>query len=147
MDARLVGYLQRALSHELSAVQQYLAQSALAGMWGVDDVSERLRADASEELTHAQWLIDQMLKLGVAPNSTQLSAVRPGRSIEEMLLIDRDIEIEVIRLYDEAAAYCERTRQPEPHALFVRLLSDEQGHLGDIDVCLTQRRHKESNHG
>ena len=33
-DPRLSGYLTRALSHELAAVQQYLMQARLVGLWG-----------------------------------------------------------------------------------------------------------------
>ena len=140
MDTRLVGYLQRSLSCELSAVQQYLAQSALAARWGQTDLAQRLRADAQEELDHAHSLIEQLLQQGVAPNAAQLQTARLGRDVEEMLVIDRALELEVIRLYDEAARYCERTRQSQPRELFLKLLRDEQGHLQTIDDCLAKRR-------
>jgi len=135
-DPRISGYLSRALSHEMAAVQQYLLQAKLAGMWGLSTQSARFRLDASEELVHAERLMERMLVLGIPCNATQLPAVRPGRTLEEMLQIDRLLEIEAIRLYEEAALYCGRRQDGETQALMHALLEDELGHLKDLDQQL-----------
>jgi bacterioferritin len=137
-DPRRTGYLMRALSHELAAVQQYLAQASLAAMWRLGEHSSRFRRDAEEELGHAQQLIERMLVSGIPANGTQLSPLRPGRTLEEMLLIDRVLEIEAIRLYEEAAHYCARMRDGDTQTLFAGLLQDEIGHLRDLDRMLTE---------
>jgi len=135
-DPRRIGYLMRALGHEMGAVQQYLTQASLTALWRLDEVSRRFRRDAEEELEHAQQLIERLLLLGVTPNGTQLSPIRTGRSLEEMLLIDRELESDVIRLYEEAAHYCARVRDGETQALFERLLQEEMGHLRGLDQML-----------
>lgn len=137
-DPRLNGYLSRALSHELAAVQQYLMQATLAGLWGMADMSARLRTDVKEELIHAERLMARMLVLGIPSNATQLPPVRTGRSVEEMLQIDRILEIEAIRVYEEGMHYCARTRDNETHALFASILQDELGHLEELDRMLTE---------
>ena len=137
-DPRLMGYLARALNHEMAAVQQYLAQASLTAMWQLGEHSRRFRGDAEEELGHAQQLIERMLVLGIPSSGTQLPPIRPGRTLEEMLLIDRELEIEAIRLYEEAAHYCARMRDGETQALFTGLLQDELGHLRDLDRMLTE---------
>ena len=137
-DPRMTGYLMRALSAEMAAVQQYLTQSSLSAMWQLKEYSGRFRRDAEEELGHAQRLIEHMLMLGIPFNGTQLPPIRPGRSLEEMLLIDRDLEIDVIRLYEEAAHYCARVRAEGLQALFAGLLQEELGHLRDLDHLLTE---------
>ena len=55
-----------------------------------------------------------------------------------MLLIDRGLEIEVIRLYDEAANYCARLRAQELQVLFADLLQEELDHLRDLDHLLAE---------
>ncbi|WP_413437819.1 bacterioferritin [Sulfuriferula sp. GW1] len=135
-DPRLSGYLSRALSHELAAVQQYLLQAKLTGLWGLSELSAHLREDVNEELVHAGRLMERMLVLGVPSNATQLPPARPGRSVTEMLQIDRVLEIEAIRLYEEAAQYCARIRDSETQALFAGILQDELGHLGELDRML-----------
>ena len=76
--------------------------------------------------------------LGIPSNATQLPTVRTGRSVEEMLQIDRELEIEAVRLYEDAAHYCARIRDSETQALFADILQDELGHLGDLDRMLTE---------
>ncbi|MHB1591391.1 MAG: ferritin-like domain-containing protein [Sulfuricella sp.] len=137
-DPRLAGYLTRALNHEMAAVQQYLTQSILAGLWGMAEHSRQLRGEAEEELEHAERLIRHMLVLGIPSSGTQLPPTRPGRTWEEMLLIDRMLEIEAIRLYEEAAHYCARMRDGETQTLFADLLQDELGHLRELDRMLTE---------
>ncbi|NOT17851.1 MAG: bacterioferritin [Sulfuriferula sp.] len=137
-DPRLNGYLSRALSHELAAVQQYLMQATLAGLWGMADMSTRLHTDVREELVHAERLMARMLVLGIPSNATQLPPARTGRSVEEMLQIDRVLEIEAIRLYEEATNYCARIRDSETQALLTSILQDELGHLNELDRMLME---------
>ena len=143
-DPRMTGYLMRALSAEMAAVQQYLTQASLTAMWQLGAPSSRFRRDAEEELGHAQRLIERMLVLGIPSNGTQLPPIRPGRSLEEMLLIDRELEIEVIRLYEEAANYCARVRAAETQTLFADLLQEELGHLHDLDGMLIEMHQGET---
>ena len=137
-DPRLSGYLSRALSHEMAAVQQYLLQAKLTGMWGLSAQSAHFRNDVSEELVHAERLMERMLVLGIPCNATQLPPIRPGRTLEEMLHIDRQLEIEAIRLYEEAASYCARRQDGETQALMRALLEDELGHLKELDRQLSE---------
>ena len=137
-NPRLSGYLTRSLNHELAAVQQYLMQAQLAGLWGMPELSARLNQDAGEELGHVGRIMQRMLVLGIPSNAMQLPPARPGRTVEEMLLLDRELEIEVIRLYEEAAHYCSKVRDSETQDLFNGLLQDELEHLQQIDRQLTK---------
>ena len=46
--------------------------------------------------------------------------------------IDRVLEVEAIRLYEEAAAYCGRVRDFAHHGLFAGILRDELMHLDEL---------------
>ena len=137
-DLRLSLYLTRSLNHEMAAVQQYLMQAKLAGLWSMPELSARLNKDAGEELVHVGRIMERMLVLGIPSNASQLPPVRPGRNVEEMLLIDRELEVEAIRLYEDAAHYCTRVRDSETQILFNGLLQDEVEHLQDIDKQLAK---------
>ena len=132
-DLRLIGLLSRALSHELSAVQQYLAQAKLTGMWGMASESKRFREDVSAELGHAEQLMEALLSYGVAPGAAQLPPTRLGRTLAEMLEIDRVLEVEAVRVYEDAVRYCERSRAPQACALFSKILEDEIAHIKELD--------------
>jgi len=79
VDPRTLGWLSRALTHEMSAVQQYLAQSVLARLWGDYALSSQLRREAVEELQHAERLMERLIILGVAPSAGNLPPARLGR--------------------------------------------------------------------
>lgn len=147
-NPRINGYLARALSHEMNAVQLYLTQAMLCELWGMQERAEALRRDAGEELGHAGLLIRRMLTLGVAPNTTQLNPVRPGRDPREMLELDRQHEWAAVRMYAEAEQYSRRFQDHATAQLFSELLRDEQEHLQCLDRMLAEITSRtETGHG
>ncbi len=136
-DPRLSGYLTRALSHEMAAVQQYLMQAKLVGLWGMAEMSKQICMDVQEELVHAERLMERMLVLGVPSNATLLPPVRTGRSVEEMWQINRLLEMEAIHIYEEGSQYCARIRDTETQTLFDEIMQDEIGHLGELERLLS----------
>ena len=133
VDPRTLGWLSRALSHEMRAVQQYLAQSVLARMWGDEALSSKLRSEAVEELGHAERLMERLIAVGVAPSAGNLPPSRLGRSVDEMLAADRELEVEAVRLYQEAVAHAQRMRDSGSAALLTEILAEEMEHVQEID--------------
>jgi bacterioferritin len=135
-DSRIIGFLGRAISHEFSAAQQYLAQARLTALWGMESESAGFRKDADEEMGHADMLLTRMLYHGATPGGSQLAPVRLGRSLTDLLLHNREMELDAVRLYDEAVAYCRRRRAEDDARLFERILNDEIEHVREIDARL-----------
>ena len=133
VDPRTLGWLSRALTHEMRAVQQYLAQSVLARMWGDEALSSKLRSEAVEELGHAERLMERLIAVGVAPSAGNLPPSRLGRSVDEMLAADRELEVEAVRLYQEAVAHARRMRDSGSAALLTEILAEEMEHVQEID--------------
>ena len=133
IDPRTLGWLSRALTHEMRAVQQYLAQSVLARMWGDEALSSKLRSEAVEELGHAERLMERLIAVGVAPSAGNLPPSRLGRSVDEMLAADRELEVDAVRLYQEAVAHARRMRDSGSAALLTEILAEEMEHVQEID--------------
>ena len=127
-DPRVLGYLGRALSLELSAVQLYSTQAQLVASWGLAEPAARLREEVSEELAHAQRLIARMLSLGVAPNASQLRPVRLGARLEDLLEHDQAFEAELVQLYEAATRYCAQVGDHDNRLFFEGLLEEERRH-------------------
>lgn len=127
-DSRVLGYLGRALSLELSAVQLYSTQARLLGAWGLAEASTRLSTEALEELGHADRIIGRMLALGVSPGASQLRPVRLGRSLHELLAHDHAFENELINLYRQATTHCARAGNHDDRLFFEALLNEEKSH-------------------
>ena len=132
-DPRTLGWLSRALTHEMTAVQQYLAQSVLARLWGDYELSMRLRREAVEEMQHAERLMERLIQLGVAPSAGNLPPARLGRSVADMLAADRVLEVDAVRLYEEAVAHAKRMRDVDTTKLLESILAEERAHVRDID--------------
>jgi bacterioferritin len=133
VDPRTLGWLSRALTHEMTAVQQYLAQSVLARLWGDAALGDKLRHEAVEELEHAERLMERLIVLGVPPSSGNLPPARLGRSAAELLAADHMLEVDAVRLYEQALAHSRRMRDADSAALLDGILADEVAHVREID--------------
>jgi bacterioferritin len=129
---RTLGYLGRALSLELSAVQQYMTQASLTEAWGLSEAAERLRAETVEEMQHAERIIQRMLALGVAPNASQLRPAGVARNLIDLLRQDALLESEIVALYQEASLFCHRVGDLTNAEFFATLLDEETAHAEEI---------------
>lgn len=139
---RTLGYLGRALSLELSAVQQYLTQAQLAESWGLTEPARQLRQEVTDELEHTNRLVQRMLLLGVTPNASQLKPAATGRRLEELLLQDQRMEQEIIVLYRDAALHCARIGDREHVDFFEQLMREESQHAEEIRAWLHALSHE-----
>ncbi len=124
----MLGYLGRALSLELSAVQLYSTQAKLVESWGLGEPAERLRHEATEEMGHAERIIGRMLALGAAPGASQLRPVRLGSDLLQLLQHDHAFELELVKLYSDATRYCARQGLNDDRLFFQTLMEEEQSH-------------------
>ena len=138
-DPRTLGWLNRALHHELSAVQQYQAQSVLARIWGEARLSEKLQREVSEELRHAQRLMEYLIVLGVTPNAGNLLPARLGRTVDQLLMANHQMELDAIRLYQEALIHANRVRDRVFSDLIQSILADEKMHLMSLNQMIEER--------
>jgi bacterioferritin len=138
LHPQTLGYLGRALSLELSAVQQYLTQATLVESWGLTEAAERFRTETVEEMRHAERIVRHMLGLGVAPNASHLRPAAVAHSLGDLLLQDARLESEIVGLYAQALAFSQRIGDEGSAALFQGLLADEVHHAREIDDWLEQ---------
>ncbi|MEF8793589.1 ferritin-like domain-containing protein [Thiohalorhabdus sp.] len=137
-DPRVPGFLGRALSFEMSAVQQYLTHARLADNWGMDRASSQFRQEAQEEMGHVDRLVARMLSLGVAPNASFLRPVVTGQDLQEVLRANWQLESEIVSLYEQAFHFCARSGDSNGQAFFGELLREEQEHARELERWLTQ---------
>ncbi|MBD3671386.1 MAG: bacterioferritin [Gammaproteobacteria bacterium] len=131
-DQRVLGYLGRALSLELTAVQQYSTQARLVAAWGLTEAAEKLGHEATEEMEHADRIIGRMLALGVAPNASQLRPAMLGRNLYEVLVNNHAFEQELVRLYTDATRHCAAKGDHDSRIFFEALLKEEMQHAEEL---------------
>lgn len=146
-DHIILGYLGRALSLEFSAVQLYSTQARLVASWGLAEPANKLRSEASEEMEHVDRIIGRMLALNVAPNASQLRPAFVGKSLVELLQYDLTFELELVKLYHDAATYCAKIGDHDSRLFFETLLKEEQAHSQELSQWIAQLEQPVSNQG
>lgn len=137
-DQAVLGYLGRALSLELSAVQLYSTQARLVASWGLSEPAERLRQEAAEEMEHVERIISRMLALGAAPGASQLRPVQLGEDLLRLLQHNHAFEHELVKLYEDAARHCARQGLHDDRLFFQTLMEEEQSHANELVEWMRQ---------
>lgn len=135
-DAKVIEYLNRALKHELTAINQFFLHARMLEDWGLEKYNEKEYNESIEEMQHADKLIKRILFLEGLPNLQDLGKLLIGENVEEIIRNDRQIEIDALELYREAVGYCEQVQDYASRDLFSTLLTEEEEHLDWLDTQL-----------
>ena len=136
-DQKVVEYLNKALRHELAAVNQYWLHYRIFDNWGYRDFAKTWREESIEEMRHADRLIARILFLDGQPNMQSLDQLRIGRSVKEILECDLAAEMSARELYLEAARHCDEVNDRVSMNLFETLTADEEKHIDFLEAQLT----------
>lgn len=135
-DPKVVEYLNKSLTHELTAVNQFWLHYRMQDDWGLGKMAKKSREESIEEMEHADKLIERILFLEGHPNLQRLGTVRTGQTPKEMLEVDLIIEHEARELYTEARDYCREAKDYVSMGIFEQLLEDEEGHIDFLETQL-----------
>ena len=156
MEAKpgVIDFLNRALTTELTAINQYFVQAEMCKNWGYDRLYEKLRATSLEEMEDTQELIARILYLEGIPNMQRLNQVRVGENVLEHLQIDLELELAAAADLREGIAHCTEVGDFNTRRMFEEMLSGEEEHVDyfetqletirqiGIDNYLAQQLHK-----
>jgi len=133
-NPKVVDYLNKALRHELTAVNQYWLHYRLLDNWGYKVLAKQWRRESIEEMQHADRLIERIIFLDGNPNMQTLESLRIGKTVKQVL--DRDLQAEMAArtLYEEAATHCHGVRDYVTRELFEQLMHDEEHHIDFLET-------------
>lgn len=135
-DAKVIDYLNKALRHELTAINQYWLHYRMLDNWGLKDMAKKWRAESIEEMEHADKLVDRILFLEGFPNMQVLDPLRIGENVKEVLDCDLKAEYSARALYEEAATYCHGAKDYVTRDIFEGLMKDEESHIDFLETQL-----------
>lgn len=136
-DAKVVDYLNRGLRSELTAINQYWLHYRILDNWGLKAMAKIWRKESIEEMEHADAFTARILFLEGFPNMQTLDPLRIGETVKEVLEADLAAELGARALYQEAAAYCESVRDFVTRDMFVKVMTDEEGHIDFLETELS----------
>lgn len=126
-------HLQRAITMELTTVNQYLLQAHQLSHWGIDRLADRMFEEVTEEREHASKFIARMMFLEGDPNVRDLDEVVKPQSVRQIYETQHKMELEARAFYDKAARECQEAGDSGTAELFVSILKDEEEHIDFIE--------------
>jgi bacterioferritin len=135
-NPRVIEYLNKGLTSELTAVNQYWLHYRLLDDWGFTRLAKKEREESIEEMHHADKLIIRIIFLEGFPNLQKIDPLMIGQNIKEVLECDLKAEYSARALYMEARACCRKEEDYVSMDLFEELLADEEGHINYLETQL-----------
>src|ERR1700685_3913142 len=136
-DPGVLDYLNKALRHELTAINQYWLHYRLLENWGYKALAKQWRKESIEEMQHADKLIERIIFLDGFPNMQVLDPLHIGQNVQGVLHCDLAAEISARTLYEEAATHCHSVRDYVSRDLFEKLMHDEEEHIDFLETQLS----------
>jgi bacterioferritin len=135
-DPKVIEYLNKALRHELTAINQYWLHYRLLANWGLLDMAKVWRKESIEEMQHADRITDRIIFLDGFPNMQVLDPLRIGQNVKEIIDCDLAAEHSARNLYQEAATHCHSVKDYVTRDLFEGLMKDEEHHIDFLETQL-----------
>ena len=133
-DPQVIDFLNKALTNELTAINQYWLHYRVLKNWGIEKLAEYERHESIDEMKHADKLSERILFLDGLPNFQMLGKLRIGENVEEMLKCDLALEMEALVQLKGAIAHCEKVQDYASRDLFSEILENEEAHVDTLET-------------
>ncbi|BCV33541.1 bacterioferritin [Shewanella algae] len=127
---QVIDVLNKLLTGELSAMDQYFVHAHMYEDWGLNELYERIKHESDDEREHAAKLIARILFLEGTPDVASRDAFTIGKNVQEMLHNDLQYEYKVAANLREAITLCEQLKDYQSRELLELLLEEtEDDHM------------------
>jgi bacterioferritin len=135
-DRQVIEQLNRVLTNELTAVNQYFLHSRIYDNWGLKRLAKHEYEESIDEMKHADKVVQRVLLLEGLPNLQDLHKLKIGETVPEALAADLDLERRSRKTLIEAIGICEKTPDYVSRDLLRHILDDTEGHIDHLETQL-----------
>lgn len=132
----IIKLLNRVLTNELTAVNQYFLHARMIENWGMYHLGRIVYKESIEEMKHADLLIKRILFLDGLPNLQDLNKLRIGENLTECLESDLGVELNGHGTLVDGVTFCEDNKDYVSRELLTRILSDTEHHIDFLETQL-----------
>src|SRR5262249_45597533 len=136
-DPQVIDALNRALTIELTAINQYFCQAKMCKNWGFHKLAAKHYEESLGEMKHAELLIDRTLFLEGTPEIARYDVIRVGSEIKEQFQNDLVLEMRGVKLYNELVDLCIKLKDNGTREVVEPILSDSEEHVDWLETQLS----------
>jgi len=138
-NEKVIAHLNEALREELTAINQYFLHAEMCHNWGYHGLGAYIKKQSSDEMKHAEELIERLLFLDATPKMEYLD-LNIGGNVKEQLEADLALEINAVAMYNNAVKAAREAGDDQSRELFSKLLKDEEEHVDWLEAQVHQMK-------
>ena len=135
-DKKVLQHLNKQLTIELTAINQYFLHARMYKNWGLEKLNEHEYHESIDEMKHADKLIDRILFLEGVPEIARYDVIRVGENVKEQFENDLRLETSGVAAYNELVNLCIQVKDNGTHALALEILTDSEEHVDWLETQL-----------
>lgn len=135
-DSQVIDALNRALTIELTAINQYFCQSKMCKNWGFNKLAKKHWEESMGEMKHADKIIDRILFLEGVPEIARYDVIRVGSDVKEQLENDLKLEMGGVQHYNAGITLCVQVKDNGSRELMEQILKESEEHVDWLETQL-----------
>jgi bacterioferritin len=135
-DPLVLEALNRALTVELTAINQYFCQAKMCMNWGYRKLGKKHYEESMGEMKHAEILIERILFLEGVPEIARYDVIRVGADVKEQFENDLKLELGGVKHYNQAIDLCMRQKDNGTREVLAPILTESEEHVDWLETQL-----------
>ena len=136
-DRAIIQLLNRVLTNELTAVNQYYLHARMYENWGFKRIGKITYEESIGEMKHADKLIKRILFLDGLPNLQDLHKLSIGETLVEGMTADLGVETGGRVTLIEGIKLCEASADFITREVLTEILHDTEEHIDFLETQLS----------
>lgn len=132
----IIDLLNRALTIELTAINQYFCQSKMCKNWGFMKLAAKHYEESIGEMKHADKIIERILFLDGVPEIARYDVIRVGSNVLEQFENDLKLESGGVSAYNELVDLSIKMKDNGTHKLALEILAESEEHVDWLETQL-----------
>ena len=133
---QIIDALNRALTIELTAINQYFCQSKMCKNWGFMRLAKKHYEESIGEMKHADRIIERILFLDGVPEIARYDVIRVGTDVKEQFENDLKLESGGVNAYNELVNLAIQLKDNGTHKLALEILEESEEHVDWLETQL-----------
>ncbi|MEZ5539331.1 MAG: bacterioferritin [Pseudomonadales bacterium] len=125
-DKKIIDILNKLLTGELTAVDQYLIHGEMYADFGLKKLAEKSLHESDHEKQHAKAIIQRILFLEGKPDLSKRDSLNVGKSVQEMIKSDLALEYHVVDSLKKAIVASEAAQDFVTREMLLLQLDDTE---------------------